>query len=81
MPTIARQIDALGGAYDGHSEDWSEGHRTAIDDAAEIAHGADELIDELLGCILEVLDGGTTLERWTTEARLLAVRATQRRCA
>ena len=79
MATVERQIDALGGSHPPAEAEFGRGYDRALELAIPIAADADALIDELLECITDVLDGRQTLERWTTEARTLVIRATHRR--
>lgn len=93
MPTVAREIDALGGTFDGYSDDrgsqfspgyvsgYNAGHTAALDAANEYAENADALIEELMECVTDILDGRRLLEQWTSEARTLVRRAKTRRDA
>ncbi|HEX8555237.1 MAG TPA: hypothetical protein VF695_11065 [Sphingomonas sp.] len=79
MPTIERQIDALGGTHSPDEAEYGRGYDAALDLALPIAADADALVDELLEVITDVLDGRVPLDRWATDARLLVQRVTHRR--
>lgn len=82
MPTVAREIDALGGVAASDDHDavvWTSGYNRALEDAEPIAENADALIEELMECVNDMLDGNRTLKRWTEEATTLVVRARSRR--
>lgn len=84
MPTIEREIDALGGAQEGSGEyngGYHDGYSAALTDAMEVAANADALVEELLECIDDVLRGSIGLERWASQARTLHQRASSRRAA
>jgi hypothetical protein len=67
MATIARQIDALGGAAVG---DWSKGYTAALEAAEPIAEIADAQIAELIEIIEDALTGNFgDLAKWATDAR------------
>lgn len=72
MPTIERQIDALGGA-DSHPE-----FVAALDAAAPIAAEADALVEELMEWIEDILTG-VPLATWATEAQIMLARLKHRR--
>lgn len=91
MPTVAREIDALGGTFDGYADDrggqyepayidgYNAGHLNALEAADPIAEFADALIEELLECIDDALTGAYPLNRWCTNAATLISRARSRR--
>ena len=76
MPTVAREIDALGGAGAGS---WHDGYHEALTSAETIAENADALIEELLETIDDILVGNTTLAVWVKQAQLVLTRARHRR--
>ncbi len=79
MTTIARQIDALGGTGKG---EFHAGYTAALNDAEPIAENADALVEELLECITDVLDGkfgAYGIDHWALHARRLVVGVKHRR--
>ncbi len=65
MPTIAREIDALGGAPASDDHDavvWNSGYDRALELAEPIAENADALVEELLELIEDMLNGNRRLE-------------------
>ncbi|MET0375640.1 MAG: hypothetical protein ABW128_15460 [Rhizorhabdus sp.] len=77
MPTIERQIDALGGAAEGSGEynaGYHDGYSRALEGALEIAAQADELVEELIEWIDDALNGGKGMERWCREVAPMLAR-------
>jgi hypothetical protein len=82
MPTIAREIDALGGvpASDDHDAVvWTSGYNKALEDAEPIAEFADALVEELRELIEDMLNGTRRLETWTADARRIVTSVKHRR--
>lgn len=69
MPTIERQIDALGGSHD--DPRYGEGYDEALDAALLIAQDADALVEELIERIEDILNGSMPLARWAKEAQVM----------
>lgn len=77
MPTIERQIDALGGT---HSDPvYGDGYDDALRVAGQIAADADALVEELIETIEDVLYGRQTLSRWAADAESMIDRVKRRR--
>lgn len=76
MPTVAREIDALGGSGEGA---YHAGFIAALDAADPIAEAADALIEDLLEAMELVLTGGEPLHRWADRAYILVHSARERR--
>ena len=79
MPTIERQIDALGGAHT--SPEYGDGYSDALTDCLPIAADADALVEELIEVIEDVLYGRQTLSRWAADAEAMLARLKHRRAA
>lgn len=91
MPTVAREIDALGGTFDGYADDrggqyapayidgYNAGHLNALDAAEPIAENADALIEELIELVEDMLDGNRKLETWAIQARQTITNVKHRR--
>lgn len=79
MPTIERQIDALGGAHT--SSEYGDGYSDALTDCLPIAADADALVEELIEVIEDVLYGRQTLSRWAHDAEAMLARLKHRRAA
>ena len=75
MPTIERQIDALGG------NDAPDGYSDALTDCLPIAADADALVEELIEVIEDVLYGRQTLIRWAEDAETMLARLKHRRAS
>ena len=75
MPTIERQIDALGGS------DTPDGYSDALAAALPIAADADALVEELIEVIEDVLYGRQTLSRWAADVEAMLARLKHRRAA
>lgn len=86
MPTIERQIDALGGAAKGTGEynaGYHDGYSRALDAAMEIARDADETIDELVDTLRQLLEGTPRhgLVQWAQDTSAFLTRISNRRAA
>lgn len=85
MPTIAREIDALGGVSHGsdgsdeYNSGFDDGYTCALEDAQPIAENADALVEELLELIEDMLNGNRRLETWTADARRIVTSVKHRR--
>ena len=79
MPTIERQIDALGGSHT--DERYGDGYDDALAAALPIAADADALVEELIEVIEDVLYGRQTLNRWSADAEAMLARLKHRRAA
>lgn len=82
MPTIERQIDALGGIKEGEGEynaGYHDGYTRALDEAMDIGRDADALIEELIEWIEDILNGTGPLEKWASDARTMIARLKHRR--
>lgn len=73
MPTIERQIDALGGSDD------PDGYSDALADCLPIAADADALVEELIEVIEDFLYGRQALIRWAADAEAMLARLKHRR--
>lgn len=79
MPTIERQIDALGGS---HSDPvYGDGYNDALTAALGVARDADALVEELIEWLEDALTGGVPLEKWAREATAMITRLKHRRAA
>lgn len=78
MPTIERQIDALGGAHT--SSEYGDGYSDALTDCLPIAADADALVEELIEVIEDILDGAP-LAKWASGAGSMIERLKHRRAS
>lgn len=82
MPTIERQIEAIGGIKEGDGEynaGYHDGYVRAVEYAMEIGADADALVEELIEWIEDALDGRRPLDKWAPEVRAMIAGLKSRR--